>query len=73
MKLEENYIDQLKEYLQSGNMLEIFEYFTEEHKYEILDFLEKLIELGEIADQTATQLIFKNTQLANLFNKNNQK
>ena len=73
MILDENYFDNLKEYFQSGQMYEDFEYSSEERRYEILDFLEKVIELGEIADETATQIIFKNTQLEEFFNKNNQK
>lgn len=73
MRLDEDYIDGLKEYLQSGNLAEDFEYSAEERRYEILDFLEKLIELGEIADESATKIIFKNSQLGNLFRDNNQK
>jgi len=73
MRLDEDYIDGLKEYLQSGNLAEDFEYSAEERRYEILDFLEKLIELGEIADESATKIIFKNSQLGNLFGDNNQK
>jgi len=72
MILDENYVDNLKEYFQSGQMYDDFQCSSEERRYEILDFLEKVIELGEIADKTATQIIFKNTQLESFFNENNQ-
>ncbi|GAB6163599.1 hypothetical protein JCM12298_27590 [Desulfothermus naphthae] len=72
MILDEKYIDELIEYLKSGNLAEDFEYSTEERRYEILDFLEKLMELGEVADEAATKIIFKNTQLGAFF-ENNQK
>ncbi len=72
MILNEKYIEELIAYLKSGNLLQDFEYSTEDRRYEILDFLEKLMELGEVADETATDIIFKNSQLGALFS-NNQK
>ncbi len=72
MILNERYINELIAYLRSGNLAEDFEYSSEERRYEILDFLEKLMELGEIADEEATKIIFKNSQLGAFFS-NNQK
>jgi len=73
MILDEKYIQQLKEYLKSGRLAEDFEYSAEERRYEILDFLEHCIELGETADEAATKIIFKNSQLGDMFGENNQK
>ncbi len=73
MKLDEEYINNLKEYLNSGQLAEDFEYSPEERRYEILDFLEKLMELGEIADEIATKIIFKNSQLESLLGQKIQK
>lgn len=66
MMLDEDYIKKLLEYIKSGNLAEDFEYSAEERRYEILDFLENLMELGEAADEAATGIIFKKTQLGNL-------
>ncbi|MCF8104358.1 MAG: hypothetical protein K9K64_02640 [Desulfohalobiaceae bacterium] len=66
MILDEEYIKNLLEYIKSGNLAEDFEYSAEERRYEILDFLEHLMELGEAADEAATGIIFKNTQLKDL-------
>ncbi len=70
--LDEKYIDQLTEYIRSGSLAEDFDYSTEERRYEILDFLEKLMELGEVADEAATKIIFKNTQLGAFFSNNHK-
>ena len=67
--LDEKYIKELKEYLASGRLEEDFTYSTEERRYEILDLLEEIMELGELADKVATNIIFKNSQLRALFNK----
>lgn len=72
MILDEKYIDQLTEYIRSGSLAEDFDYSTEERRYEILDFLEKLMELGEVADEAATKIIFKNTQLGAFFSNNHK-
>ncbi len=41
MILNEKYIDELIEYIRSGNLAQDFEYSTEERRYEILDFFGK--------------------------------
>jgi hypothetical protein len=57
--LNAKYIAELQEYLNSGDLEEDFRWSAEERRGEILEFLEKLIELGELADATATHIIFK--------------
>jgi hypothetical protein len=71
--LNEQYIIELKEYLGSGNLEEDFEHSAEERRLEILDFLEKLMELGESADEAATRIIFKKTQLGAMAGLKDQK
>ena len=69
MILDETYIDQMLEYIRSGQLAEDFEYSAEDRRYEILDFLEKLMDLGEAADEAATKAIFKNSALGQLMLK----
>jgi len=71
--LDEAYLDTVKEYLTSGRLAEDFENSSEERRYEILDFLEKLMDVAEIADEVATQIIFKNSQLGQVLGEKNQK
>lgn len=68
MILNEKYIAELTEYLKSGQLVEDFEYSAEDRRLEILDFLEKLMDLGEAADEAATKAIFKNSQMGALLN-----
>lgn len=72
MMLDEKYITNLLEYIQSGHLAEAFEYSAEERRYEILDFLEQLMELGEAADTAATSIIFQKTQLKELASDSSQ-
>ena len=60
------YLLELEEYLESGSLEEDFNYSPEERRHEILEFLEKLMDLGELSDQAATRLIFKKAQGAAL-------
>ena len=46
-------------YLELCNLAEDFKWSVEERRGEILEFLEKLMDLGELADATATKIIFK--------------
>lgn len=73
MRLDNKYIDELMQYLESGQLTEDFENSPEERRYEILDFLEKIMDLGELADKTATEVIFKNSQLGALMGAKSQK
>lgn len=52
------YLLELEEYMKSGNLAEDFSYSSEERRYEILEFLEKLMDVAELADETATKIIF---------------
>ncbi|ABB39089.1 hypothetical protein Dde_2292 [Oleidesulfovibrio alaskensis G20] len=71
--LEFSYLEKLEEYMKSGRMAEDFEYSPEERRYEILEFLERFMDVAELADKTATKLIFKNSQLGAFFEDNAQK
>lgn len=71
--LDMEYLKKVEEYINSGDMKFEFDNGTEEKRYEILDFLEKLMELGELADETATKLIFKEGLLAQLAGITDQK
>jgi hypothetical protein len=71
--LNEKFLDELEEYLKSGRLEEDFEYSTEDRRYEILDYLERLMDVAELADEVATRLIFKNSQLGALLNSSAQK
>ena len=71
--LNEKFLADLEEYLNSGRMEEDFEYSDEERKLEMLDYLERLMDLAEKADEVATKLIFKNTQLGALLGTSEDK
>ena len=57
--LNKKYIGELLEYMRSGELEEDFKWSPEERRGEILEFLESLMDLGELADSTATKIIFK--------------
>ena len=67
--LNMKYLEELEEYMKSGNLEEDFKWSTEERRQELLEFLEKLMDLGELADATATAVIFKGSQLGAMFGK----
>ncbi|WP_457571589.1 hypothetical protein [Desulfovulcanus sp.] len=71
--LNEKFLEELEDYLKSGRLEEDFEYSAEDRRYEILDYLERLMDIAELADEVATRLIFKNSQLGQLFNSSAQK
>lgn len=52
-------IEKLQEYFASGNLEEDFQWSAESRRLEILEFLEKVIELGELADEKASAIIYK--------------
>ncbi len=54
---------EIEEMLSSGRLADDFRDGCENDRYLILDFLEKLMELGEAADKTATEVIFKGSYL----------
>ena len=53
------YLEKLRLYFDSGDLAFDFENASAEEKGVILDFLESLMDLAELADTTATRLIFK--------------
>ena len=65
--LNMRYLESLEEYMRSGAMEEDFKWSSEERRQEMLTFLEKLMDIGELADETATAIIFKGSQLGALF------
>ena len=60
------YLLELETYLTSGEMEEDFVWSAEERRHEMLEFLEKLMDLGELADAAATRMIFRGSQLGAL-------
>ncbi len=60
-------LKEFQEYMQSGRMEEDFQYSGEERRMEMLDMLELFMDVAELADETATKLIFKNSQLGEMF------
>ena len=59
MLLDMEYLEKLEKFIQSGDLAFEFEHGDEEKRGQILDFLEKLMDVAELADETATKLIFK--------------
>jgi hypothetical protein len=66
------YLEKLEAYFASGDLEMDFEYADEEKRGRILDFLERLMDLADQADQAATKLIFKG-QLDQMLGANTQK
>lgn len=60
------YLEELEEYMRSGRMEDDFLWSAEGRRHEMLEFLEKLMDLAELADETATKMIFRGSQLGNL-------
>lgn len=61
--LDAAYLEKLRAYFESGDLRFDFENGSEEAKGEILDFLETLMDLADLADATATRLIFKDAYM----------
>ena len=57
--LNMEYLEKVEKYITSGDMAFEFENGDEDRRYAILDFLEKFMDVAEIADEQATKLIFK--------------
>lgn len=57
--LDMDYLKRLEEFFNGGDCQFEFDNGDEDKRHQILDFLEKLMDLGEIADELATKLIFK--------------
>ena len=54
--LNARYIAELQEYLKSGDLAEDFKWSVEERRGEILEFLEMLMDLGELADEAQANI-----------------
>lgn len=70
--LDHAYLEKLEAYFASGDLEQDFEFADEEKRMLILEFLEKLMDLADIADEQATKLIFKG-QLEQMLGGNTQK
>lgn len=57
------YIQEIYQYLDSGDLRQDFQFSCEERRFEILEFLEKLMDLGELSDKVASEIIFRNSRL----------
>lgn len=64
--LDSAYLEKLSDYLKSGDFAFDFEHAPQERKLTMLDFLEQLMDLAELADAAATKAIFKNSYLGML-------
>ncbi len=53
-------IEEFKEYLSSGRWEEDFGYMTKDGQDEMLDLLDSLFELCELADKILTKKLYKN-------------
>ena len=61
--LNSKYIQELYEYVNGGDMTLGFQFSGEERRIEMLEFLEKLMDLGDAADKAASEMIFRDSQL----------
>ncbi|EPR37516.1 hypothetical protein dsx2_0862 [Desulfovibrio sp. X2] len=61
--IDPDYLTRIREYMESGRLEAEFADASEERRYAILDFLEQLMDLAELADKTATRVIFKDSYL----------
>ena len=50
---------ELEEYLTSGRLAEDFMESSERRRHEMLEFLEKFMDVAELADEVVTQIIFR--------------
>lgn len=64
--LDISYLEKIEAYFSSGDLAFDFDNGDEERRYQILDYLEKLMDLAELADALATKLIFKDGLLEQL-------
>ena len=68
-----NRLDALEKHLGSGDLECAFESAARDEKYRILDFLERLMDLGDMADKIATKVLLKDTYLEMFAGVNAQK
>lgn len=70
--LDYAYLEKLEAYFASGDLEQDFEFADEAKRCDILEFLEKLMDLADMSDELATKLIFKG-QLEQMLGGNTQK
>jgi len=70
--LDADYLSRLEAYFASGDLQFDFDNADDDKRGEILDFLEKLMDLADQADALATKLIFRD-QLEAMLGENTQK
>lgn len=58
--LSEKLLNEFEEYLKSGQLEEDFGYSAEDRKMEILEYLERFMDLAEEVDKIATKLLLPN-------------
>lgn len=56
-------LEELESYMRSGELERDFKDGCENDRHYLLELLEKLMEMGELADVTATRLIFRGLPL----------
>jgi len=58
--LNEKFLNEFEEYLTSGQLEEDFGWSAEDRKIEILEYLERFMDLAEEVDKVATKLLMPN-------------
>jgi hypothetical protein len=58
--LSEKFLNEFEEYLTSGQLEEDYGYSAEDRKIEILEYLERFMDLAEEVDKVATRLLMPN-------------
>ena len=66
------YLEEVEQALASGRIEKDFKYGSQAKKEEILDFLQRLMDLADAADEVATRIIFKDSYLGVLAGVNTQ-
>ena len=56
-------LEEFETFITSGRIETDFEIANEQERFEMLDLLEKLMDVAELADEAATKLIFKGSYL----------
>ena len=62
--LNEKMLNEFEEYLTSGQLEEDYGYSAEDRKMEILEFLERFMDIAEQVDKVATRLLMPNLSQA---------
>ncbi len=57
------HLEKIENYIKSGDLEFEFKHSEEAQRGEILEFLERIMDLAELCDPLATKLIFPNAQV----------